>query len=230
MPLTTSREGSPAFCSAMTLTWNPSLCSVNASLRTRESAGKQFSTSMTTLPADAFIVLPVLHCVRIRRLDEVDHNVTVAHAREPFFDLGRPLSHENDVGIGYGVVQRLPHQPGNVRNGLIDVPKVRSMKPRQRDVFVVDRDVEPLADQHLDELGGRALAQVVRPDLEGQTEDRYALLPCLLDHPEGFFDLVPVALEDRPQNGRLEVQLFRPIQERPKILRQARSAECEAWL
>src|SRR5688500_16170791 len=74
-PLTFSHGFSPVPRNAMTLTLTPFATRVAASLRTRVSLGNRFSTSIKTLPADAFICLSIP--TRSDAADKIDDMASV---------------------------------------------------------------------------------------------------------------------------------------------------------
>src|SRR4051812_8727207 len=122
----TSCAGCPSERSATTETWYPLLASVKASFLTRVSAGKQFSTSIRVLPADAFILaLLLLRAELWTDVGQINHVGTVAKALDRFLELGRTLGDDDDFGAVERVLDRLLHQAGDVRNRVLDVGLVR---------------------------------------------------------------------------------------------------------
>src|SRR5688500_5871130 len=103
-PLTFSRARSPSPRSATTLTLTPLATSVPASLRTRVSLGNLFSTSIRTLPADAFICLfiPAFS----EGADEVDNVPSVDGAHKLILQLRTFLGQDDDFRAVQGAFQR----------------------------------------------------------------------------------------------------------------------------
>src|SRR5437667_5317054 len=108
-PLTTSRGVSACPRSAMTLTLKPFAASVNASFRTRVSAGKQFSTNISTLPAYSFIV-PLLVAGIRQHAHEIDDAMAVVEASERLLEFRGPLRDDNHFGTVNRAVNRRFHQ------------------------------------------------------------------------------------------------------------------------
>src|SRR3989442_5610495 len=140
----------------MTLTLKPFATSVNASFRTRGSAGKQFSTNINTLPAYSFIIALLLACIR-QHAHEIDDAMAVVEASERLLELRGPLRDDNHFGTVHRAVNRCLHQARNVRDCLLDVGSVRAEKPSQRHLAVVNGDLMPFADQDLNQFRNRAL-------------------------------------------------------------------------
>ena len=129
------------------------------------------------------------------------------------------------------LVDRSHHQPRDVRDLVQDVVAVRADAAGEVHVLVVDREIVALADQPLDELDHRALAQVVGAGLEAEAEDadlrccRLSITACT---PRSICRslLGSIGVEDR----QLHVERLRLVEQRPHVLRQARAAERKAGL
>jgi hypothetical protein len=76
-PSINSRRPSPLPRSAITHTCSPAAASVNASLRTRVSRGNSFSTSISTLPADAFILTAPFPNGASKQAGKVKHSMSI---------------------------------------------------------------------------------------------------------------------------------------------------------
>src|SRR5580704_17244005 len=77
--------------------------------------------------------------------------------------------HEN-VALCDQFFRRGTEQLGDVRNLFLDIDLVRSHQLGQRDVVIVDADLEAFADHRFYEINDRAFAQVVGAFFEGQSE------------------------------------------------------------
>src|ERR1051325_5045191 len=190
----TSCAGCASERRATTETCEPLPASGKASFLTRVSAGKQFSTSIRVLPADAFILaLLLLRAELWTDVGQINHVGTIAKALDRFLELGRTLGDDDDLGAVERVLDRLLHQAGDVRNRVLDVGLVRPVNACERDLAVVDRHAVALADHRFDQFGRRALAQVVGARFEAEPEHGPLLLPRLLPEPVRLIDLVAVA-------------------------------------
>src|ERR1043166_1505922 len=77
-------------------------------------------------------------------------------------------------------------QGADVRQMLLDEPPVRPQELGQVDLGVVNQKTEPLADELLGHEHQRALAQVVGPGLERQSDHAYAALAARQDLGDGM--------------------------------------------
>ena len=68
-----------------------------------------------------------------------------------------------------------------MRNLVFDILLVGTEEPRYLNFAIVDGQFEPFADQCFDQRHHWALAQIVRPSFETQSEHSY-LLPASLEH------------------------------------------------
>src|SRR5437762_6733642 len=106
----TSCAGCPSERSATTETWYPLLASVKASFLTRVSAGKQFSTSIRVLPADAFIAALLLGTQLRTDVGEIDDVRAVAEALDRVLEFGRFFRDDDDFRAVERALDRLFHQ------------------------------------------------------------------------------------------------------------------------
>src|SRR6185295_5615570 len=105
-------------------------------------------------------------------------------------------------------------QGGEMRNLLLDVLLVRADEPRQRDVPVVDLELQSFAEQRFREDDDRAFAEVVGARLETEAEHTNLLLPGLHHLIEGALNLQLVARQNRLNQRQLDVELPGPVLQR----------------
>ena len=86
-------------------------------------------------------------------------------------------------------------------------------EPRERDGWVRDLEVAALAEKALRELDERALAEVVGPRLERETEETDLSESHLDDGVERPLKMSLIRRQDALQDGQLEVGVARRVQE-----------------
>src|SRR5688572_28495540 len=224
----------------MTLTWYPAASRVFTSRFTRLSKMKlPSSMKMRTLPADATVSRPPGDVLAIRSGRELPLEET----REIEDGLVRPelvllegpkllraVPDDDELRALEQGFERRGHEARDVRNLAQDVGLVGADQPVEVDERIVDLELVALSDQPLRERDERALAQVIRPRLEAESEEPDLPGAELAHDLHGLVDVGVVRWDDGAEERYGDVRLPRLVCEGPQVLGEAGSAEGEAGL
>src|SRR6185437_12615608 len=144
----------------------------------------------TRLPADAGVVRMAL--LDLPDAHEVDHELIGAQFFGEPGEFLSPVADDDHIRVIHDLLDRCDHETLDVRNTLHDVLTVGARELGEIDVAIVEPEVEALAEQPLDVLNQRTLAQIVRSRLEAEAEDTDLLAPRGEHHREALLDLLAV--------------------------------------
>src|SRR6266403_2410105 len=116
-----------------------------------------------------------------------------------------------------------------MRNDLFDVLAIGTGEAAKRNVLVPNFYFEALAHEALDQLHLRALAQIVGAGFEAESELRNFLFARTHHHFDGTIDVLGIARHERFEQWKFEIELFGLVGDGSQILREAGTAESEAW-
>ena len=106
------------------------------------------------------------------------------------------VSNDNHIAVVNYLIDTAAHQLRNVGYLAFDILLIRAKQLSQRNVTVVDRQLESFADQRFDQRHHGLLPQIVRARFKTESKDTYSLLACLQDHLNGTLNLQPIAGEN----------------------------------
>src|SRR5467141_2370212 len=116
-----------------------------------------------------------------------------------------------------------------MRNDLFDVLAIGTGEAAKRNVLVPNFYFEALAHEALDQLHLRALAQIVGAGFEAQSELCNFLFARVYHHFDGTINVLGIARHERLEQWKFEIELFGLVGDGSQILREAGTAESEAW-
>src|SRR3989442_84592 len=112
-----------------------------------------------------------------RQPDQVDDKLVGPALRQGFGELRRMFADDDYVGADDDLVDRVAEQRGQVRDLVLDVFLVGADQARERHVLVVDAQRESFAQKRFSQNHDRALAKVVCPGLETESQQADLGLP-----------------------------------------------------
>src|SRR5689334_5746860 len=122
-------------------------------------------------------------------MDEIDELLILSQSLDDAAKLFSLVADDDHVRIAQHAVDSGAHQLRNVRYLALDVFLVRADESRERNVAVVQRELESFADQRFDQRHHRRLAQIVRAGFETKTEYADAFVTRLDHHVDRALNL-----------------------------------------
>src|SRR6266542_1907945 len=216
-PSLSSKASRSCFCpfGQTTATSKPARRSATHSCQTRRFSGTdKSSTRNSALPGDTRVLLAPPSLARIRQAHQVDDVPAVA-AVQSIDVFGSARADDADLGVrdesrGVGYEQRR-----EMRKAALDVLPVRAHEARERDLGVVDPQVEALAQQPFAQLDEGTLAQVVGERLEREPEDAHPPPPDAHDRIDDRLQMTVVRRENRLEDRQGEIRSAGRVQQRP---------------
>src|SRR5208337_1682977 len=111
------------------------------------------------LPANSFVVQSAIRTPRLIQVDEVYHNLFGSKIFGQLILARRLVAQNHDFGGAEHAFEIGREHRSDVRNDFFDVLPIGSGQPAERYVLVPDLDFEAFAQQPLDQLHLRTLAQ-----------------------------------------------------------------------
>nr|GEX25324.1 hypothetical protein [Tanacetum cinerariifolium] len=139
------------------------------------------------------------------------------------------VAQDDHVGFVDDCVEIRVQQRGNVRDLGLDVVLVRTVDAGVFDVAVEDAQVVAFTDQHFSQLDQWAFAQVIGTGLEAQTQQGHFASVAGGNDVECVLNLGHVAAHQGVEQRCVNVQAAGAVGQGANVLRQAGTAEGEAW-
>src|SRR5215472_6616225 len=131
-------------------------------------------------------------------LGSSEHCADLRTVGDDYYDFSR-VNYLSQIGA---------EQTTDMRNLLFDKPAIRSCKPSNRDILIPYLDVTPFCQQSLDQLHRRALAQIVCPRLEAETNDANSLTSRRQHGIHRPIQMCLVAPENGSQKRQVQIHLL----------------------
>src|SRR5688572_11452443 len=185
----------------------------------------------TRLPGDAIVGFDARAGCEVGQIPfayQIDQRLLRGELIEERTEVRLAGREHHDFGVPQQLRSIVNQQSSYMRYAIQDEFAICSHEAGEPDVLIKDPHIVALAEQTLDELHDRTLAQVIGALLETEPEHADAALVSLVDHGQRMIELNPIARKHGGQHRYVDVQAARAIDERPQVLGQAGAAEREA--
>src|SRR5262249_27922754 len=155
----------------MTVTPSPASWRARHSCQTRRFIGTDRSSTMKrALPRNADVLRLLTKFRGVGETHEIDHDASVVIS-DLVNTLGVVRADDADLCVSDQFLLRVHEKRREIGDMAVDVFPIRSHDPAQRHGWIVDLQIETLAEQLFAELDEWTVAQIVGSGLEGQTDD-----------------------------------------------------------
>src|SRR5215211_5411261 len=112
----------------------------------------------------------------------------------------------------------------------LDVLLVGAHEPSERNVAIVNREFESLADQGFNQRHHRRFTEIVSSGFEAESEYAHAFLATSHHHLHRTLNLQSIARQNRGEHRHFDVELLCFVVNGAQIFRQTGAAKREPWL
>src|SRR5262245_53110180 len=158
----------------------------------------------------------------LRHVHQIEDDLAVSHVALQGLEYATLVQpHDENIRLPDDRLDVAAQERTDVWQVLLDEPPVRPEELGQVDLGVVDQKAEPLADELLGHEHQRALAQVIGPGLEGQSDHADPPLAARQNLGDGMVYVDAVRREHATVHRQLDVVPLGEIQGGAQVLRQA---------